>query len=1223
MDTQHLPELIAHRYRLLRKLGAGGMGLVYEAFDRLTGEIVALKLVPDETDEASTIAEGSELRLILIREFQTLARLRHPNIISIRDYGFDDDDQPFFTMELLEGASNLFEAGQNQPLKTQIELLVQLLNALVYLHRRGILHRDLKPGNVLVREGQVKVLDFGAAVHRTENESAAGTIAYMAPEVLTTGAASASGDLYSVGIMAYELLTGGHPYDLNDTAGLIDQVLYSTPDLSKLPKTGLSPTPLVTIDPFDPKDTQNLGANTDELIQIDVDGLPSMGYTEQLDEVIGRLLAKKPEERYQDADTAIRALCAAAGVPLPPETAALRESFLQGSPFVGREQEIAALANALESAAFGAGSGWLISGESGVGKSRLINELRIRASSKGFIILVGQMPSAGGTPYILWREIMRRLAISVELAPLEQGVLKALIPDLESLLEHPIPDPPPVDAGSAQTRLFATIRNGLNRLEKPALIILEDLQWADAGSLDLLNWLRKDVHERPLMIMGSYRSDEAPTLPARLPGMEYLHLERLTTDQIADLSVYMLGEGGREPLLVELLQRETEGNVFFLVEVVRALAEDAGTLEGVHEMTLPSSVFAGGIRRLVERRLRQIPPAIRPFLDLAAVLGRSIDVPALQMAFGGDVVETALQICTDAAVLEVVEDRWRFAHDKLREGVLARLAIPEQTRLHFWAAEVIEAAYDEKLSAHYPALAYHYQEAGDRDSARRYWIMAGDRAAAELANDDALKYYDWALRLTPPEMPHTQYELFLKRVDLMIRRRDPDTVRGALLELQSVADHLTASEKIQGALRWALFYASINDHRAQLEAAERILELHQESGEAEVPITARLMRGEGYMRLNRYQESEQQFQEALRQSQSAGLTRLEARALNELGSVYYETDDLPKALSSYQQALEVAEANGEWMTQCDALNGIAISNPKDYGAAQAAVEKSIQLARKAGDLMRTARGLTNLGSIHGRQGDLVRESVCASESAAIQHLIGNRRGEAIALYNQASIQKDIARFKESHQTFERALSLGQEIGDRDLQAHLYASLAQTCFLAGDQDTALAHAHTLRGLAEALQAPNHAGMSYLVVGLVALERAQWSQATESLHALYQMRKEQPQPNNQCFVALVGWLTALERQGKVEVVQAHLDELVDRAYQTHPQFDPLIPLAFLWTYQLLTAMNDPRTPTLLEAGYKHVQTLAQGISDESMREQFLTRAPGNRELWALGQKPQNPA
>src|SRR5258706_15531538 len=149
-----------------------------------------------------------DTRLALAEEFQLLASLRHPNIISVLDYGFDDGN-PYFTMELLDHAQTILECGRGQPLAAQVGLLVQVLQALAYLHRRGVIHHDLKPGNVLVTGEQVKLLDFGLSVMRKQRSddggTTSGTLAYLAPEVLSGLPSDETSDLYAVGVIAYEL----------------------------------------------------------------------------------------------------------------------------------------------------------------------------------------------------------------------------------------------------------------------------------------------------------------------------------------------------------------------------------------------------------------------------------------------------------------------------------------------------------------------------------------------------------------------------------------------------------------------------------------------------------------------------------------------------------------------------------------------------------------------------------------------------------------------------------------------------------------------------------------------------------------------------------------------------------------------------------------------------------------------------------------------------------
>ena len=292
--------LVGHRYEVINALGHGGMGLVYRALDRLTGRVVTLKRLRDQL--GSPVEARSSLleeRHRLTTEFELLTSLRHPNIISVLEFGFDSEGKPFFTMILEENAQNIVDAGRAQPVAVQADLLVQCLRALAYLHDYGVIHRDLKPENILVVRGQVKVLDFGLSIRRDASleadESWAGTVAFMAPEIIDGQAATVASDLYSFGMLSLELLSGRYPFPVGNVHKLLSHIRSC-----RLPR------------PEDRLDSR-------------------------LRPVLERLLDRNPERRFPSAAEVIEAFAKALGQPMAVETVATRESFLQAAPFVGRK----------------------------------------------------------------------------------------------------------------------------------------------------------------------------------------------------------------------------------------------------------------------------------------------------------------------------------------------------------------------------------------------------------------------------------------------------------------------------------------------------------------------------------------------------------------------------------------------------------------------------------------------------------------------------------------------------------------------------------------------------------------------------------------------------------------------------------------------------------------------------------------------------------------------
>ncbi|MCL4249014.1 MAG: protein kinase [Anaerolineae bacterium] len=687
-ETMNGLQSVRKRYALQEPLGSGGMGVVYRTYDRLTRQTLALKRVvlPPELASMMDDSTGDTFYLGLAKEFQILASLRHPNIISVYDYGFDEDRQPYLVMELLEGAKEA--TAQDIPLSTQakLDLTIQMLEALAYLHRRGVIHRDLKPSNVLVTrdsEGKrrVKLLDFGLSIRQGESGGAEGTLTYMAPEVLQGEPASFSADLYSAGALAYELFFGKQPFGGDSLDELIDNILTSPVDFS-----GSEVAPPVVA-------------------------------------VIRKLLARSPQDRYSTAHEALSDVTAVTGGS-PVETAAIRESFLQAAEFVGRDFELSQLSRALSETIAGKGSAWLVGGESGIGKSRLLEELRIRALVEGVIVLREWTPEANVLPFQLWREPLRRLLLTTEITDLEASVLKPLVPDIETLLNRPVKDPSELSGQLGIQRLTYTIANIVGRQKTPLLLIVEDLQWA-VESLGPLKMLCRIVSNLPVMVVGSFRSDETPALATELADMRLLQLERLDEKAIARLSQLMIGPAGENPQVVKLLQQETEGNLFFLVEIVRALAEESGSLIEIGNRPLPVGIVTSGLQSIIDRRINRVSTVTREWLKLAAVLGREIDVEVLKVINPQSVLDARLLESSSASVLELQDNQWRFAHEKFRESLMRALSDDEKKRLHHESAQALEKTYGKELSRA-GQIAMHWRKAEQPDKERYYCTLASE-----------------------------------------------------------------------------------------------------------------------------------------------------------------------------------------------------------------------------------------------------------------------------------------------------------------------------------------------------------------------------------------------------------------------------------------------------------------------------------------------------------------
>jgi serine/threonine protein kinase/tetratricopeptide (TPR) repeat protein len=721
------PILINNRYELGEKLGEGGMGTVYSAIDRLYEERVALKQVKMTRSDPKNHAEKRILqnRMALTVEFQALASLHHPNIVGVLDYGWDSNNTPFFTMTYLEQTKNILVASQDATIDVKLDYLVQLLQALLYVHRRGMVHRDLKPDNILVTtDGRVKLVDFGiAATEDDEQNGMLGTMLYMPPEVIRGGVGKVNikrtADLYAVGLIAYEMFTGVYPFDTNNSKSLLRDILNTIPDLSLIPDL------------------------TSERQKIKT-RLP-------LQTIVGRLTGKDPNFRYQDVADVIEDLSKIVGRDAIAQNTEVRESFLQAASFIGREPERDLLLTHLNKLQTGESSTFLVGGESGVGKSRLIEEVRIQALVKGITVLRGKGISGGGLPFQLWRDIVRRLVLSTDITDSHASVLSEIVPDISELLNRDLPTNPTLQGDATRTRLIKAILALIAKQTKPIILLLEDLQWT-TESLDILKQLNQHIDTLQIMIIGNFRDDETPHLPEELPTMQLLKLNRLSAEEISELSVSMLGVVGLQTELIELLQRETEGNVFFVIEVVRVLAKEAGQLSDIGNTALPNHIFAGGIQDIIQRRLDQVAdPLSYEFLKLAAIYRRYIDLNVMQTFIEQSEMSLDfwLHDCANATVLELIDGEWRFAHDKLREHILNSLSDEEFVQLNSQMAEVVESLYGEDLYWD-ELLTRLWRDAGNIDKEFAYMQRWIDRLLKYDGDYDRVRdLSDYALSVLP------------------------------------------------------------------------------------------------------------------------------------------------------------------------------------------------------------------------------------------------------------------------------------------------------------------------------------------------------------------------------------------------------------------------------------------------------------------------------------------
>ena len=731
---------LSSRYEIREILGEGGTGTVHKAHDILLDRDVAIKILRPH-DLASDLPSRR-----FFREAQALARLNHPNILTLYDHGQIGNLQ-YLVMELggRDLSSVLKSKGGPMPINEVIALALGICRAVEYAHDQGVIHRDLKPANVLVSDATqsagtsnpsgtlgVKVMDFGLAKMRevpalTGSFTTIGTAQYMSPEQAAGREAEERSDLYSFGILLYELCTGILPFNAGYFQSMLAQHL------------NLAPVPPSTHNPEIPQSLESL---------------------------ILRLMEKDAANRPSTAGEVVATLEALTlGAPQPLHS----EDNPPTGVFVGRQQEMGQLTAALEGAISGRGRLVMLAGEPGIGKTRTAQELAAHAQTLGAQVLWGRCyEGEGAPPYWPWVQPIRAYVqqASAEQLTAEMGPGAADIAEIVAEVRDKLRDlktPPALEPEQARFRLFDSITTFFKNAaqSRPLMLVLDDLHWADQPSLLLLQFLARQLSESRLFVLGCYRDVElsrqhplAETL-AQLSREPVFQREVLRGLGQEETGQFIQASAGIEPtqVLTEALYSHTEGNPFFLTEVIRLLLE-RGELTGDYIARPQDIRIPEGVREVIGQRLNRLSEQCNHVLTTASIIGREFGFKALHMLSEQVSEDQLLEVLEEALGARVIEESpgpgeyYQFAHALVQETLAEELSAARRVRLHARIGEALEELYGADAEAHAAELAHHFAEAEPvlgSGKLVRYSLLAGERALASYAYENAIVHFERGL----------------------------------------------------------------------------------------------------------------------------------------------------------------------------------------------------------------------------------------------------------------------------------------------------------------------------------------------------------------------------------------------------------------------------------------------------------------------------------------------
>jgi tetratricopeptide (TPR) repeat protein len=764
------------RYTVTKFLGEGGKKKVYLARDSLLDRDVAFALIKTEgLDEAS--------RVRVQREAQAMGRLgAHPHIVTVFDIG-EENGQPYLVLPVLGGGDVegvIEKAPENKlTIERAVKIALDTCLGLEFAHSKGIVHRDLKPGNVwLTEDGRAMIGDFGLAVavdksRLTQAGMMVGTVSYMPPEQAMGGEVGPRSDLYSLGAMLYEMVCGRPPFVGDESVAIIGQHLNTPPVAPSWHRPDCPPA---------------------------------------LEALMLRLLEKDPSKRPASAEEVRKSLESVTPSSSPRQQTVAQELPAGGDnplyrrTFVGRENEVRQLQQAFDAALSGQGGLVMVVGEPGIGKTALCEQLATYVALRGGKALVGHCYEEGSLslPYLAFVEAMRTYVMAREPDGLRSDLgtgaadVARIISEVRDRVQG-VELRPASDPEDDRWRLLQAITSFLRNAStvQPLCIVLEDLHWADRGTLDLLLHVSRNLQGARLLVVGTYRDvevDRAHPLSGALAELRRssnfsrVPLRGLTVDEVHRM--YEALRGQATPWAqAEAVHRQTEGNPLFVQEVLRYLVEEGFVVREEGRYVAQQGIGAGipeGLRDVVGKRLSRLTEKTNQVLSVAAVMGRDFRLDVLQ-AVAGMSEEDLYNALAEAVERAVVEERsgvgvsvaYKFAHAFFRQTLYEETIAPRRIRLHQQVARALETVYGRRLEEHAAELAEHYAYSSspeDLTKAVEYGELAAQRATSVFDHGEAERHLQQALKVQEvldPDDIRKRYDLLFALGEAMLPQENP------------------------------------------------------------------------------------------------------------------------------------------------------------------------------------------------------------------------------------------------------------------------------------------------------------------------------------------------------------------------------------------------------------------------------------------------------------------
>lgn len=978
----------------------------------------------------------------------------------------------------------------------------------------------------------------------------------------------------------------------------------------------------------------------------------------------------------------------------------------------GREEQFDQLQERLKRVLAGQPQVVFVTGDAGIGKTALVREFSRRAQEANDKIVVawGQCSAqlGLGDPYLPFKEILALLTGDVQgvlagraltaenasrlkrlighageaLVELGPDLVGALIPGagvlarasaflakkvgwlkvLERLVEKArLPE----DFKAEQ--LFEQFTRVLTRLTKhaPVILVLDDLHWADAGTLELLFYLTRRMQEAgelQLMIIGTYRlADVRLGREGRRHPLERVINEvrrywraieidltrtvggptgRAFVDAFLDTESNCLDEDFRA-----LVFRRTQGHPLFTVELLRALQERGvltkdtlGRWFAAHPVTLEE--LPDKIQAVVEERIGRLESDLEEVLICACVEGQLFTAEVIAEVQQRNKLWLVKRLDEDLERrhrLIIAEEgetlngqrlhRYKFRHALFQQFLYQRLSPMQVEHLHAAVGIALEKLYMERTSDVAGELARHFDLARQASKATVYYLQAADRAREVSANEDALRLYSRGLALLEAADDARLRFRFLagrERVCELVGQRELQrTDLDKMLVLAQRAEEDAWLAEAYG--REALYYTNLGECRNAMRATRLGQKAARRCADVAAEASSLIVRAWAAFRLGEYQLARKALRSALNMARRAKDPRLEANSLNVLGNICHDLGEYSAAQRYHKQALEIMQSISNRRGEAASLTNLGNIHTQmgDYADAKECYEQALTIRREIGDRWGEAADLSNLGVAYHGLADYVRSQIAYEQALAIRRAIGDRQGEGISLINLGLSYHALGKYASACDYHERAITIRRSTDDRRGEAIGLSSLGYALCALGEYREAEEYQEQALGTFRAIGAQSEEACAWSYLGLALEGLGRFDQAAEAYKAALQLRRDLGQ-----HVLAVDNVVSLARlaltQGDLSVASAHVEEALAWIHQ-HGIIGIDEPMRVFCTCirALQASREHERAQAVLREAHTVLMERAGRIEDPELRRSFLTNVRENKEIVELSQQNQAPS